>query len=266
MFSTRARNTLILILTLILLSNNATAGLDTRDPEGFVVATFNMQNGRDSGPREYIADSVGTFTQGKIEKALNLNGKQIFRTEANRNPFWANGEFTISAWVKCNPNQSHFYIVIQGWNISREESYYVSMDIENSGNLRGEIGGRDDKVYFVRTQNKNLADGKWHHLTFSYYAFAFRLFIDGKPAQHFEQGYLGNLKADVSRIRIDTVGEKRFNNVQIDELVMLEEGISEYEVKGLMRDGIKKFLQTMPVDPKDKVSTTWGTIKRDRNR
>ena len=50
--------------------------------------------------------------------------------------------------------------------------------------------------------------------------------------------------------------------VLVDEVGFFETGFSVYEVKGLYDDGLTDFLEAMPVDPRAKVATTWGALKR----
>ena len=38
--------------------------------------------------------------------------------------------------------------------------------------------------------------------------------------------------------------------------------VVSYEIKGLYKDGLQGFLEAMPVNPEEKVATTWSEIKR----
>ena len=47
----------------------------------------------------------------------------------------------------------------------------------------------------------------------------------------------------------------------IDDVGFFETGFSTYEIKGLYEDGLATFLETMPVSPQGRLTTTWGEIK-----
>ena len=51
-------------------------------------------------------------------------------------------------------------------------------------------------------------------------------------------------------------------SVLVDEVGFFEIGFSVDEVKGLYDDGLTDFLEAMPVDPREKVATTWGSNQK----
>lgn len=58
------------------------------------------------------------------------------------------------------------------------------------------------------------------------------------------------------------------SRILVDDLGFFGTGFSPYEIKALRnsQSGLKGFLEVMPVDPADKVATTWGGMKSQVNR
>ena len=123
----------------------------------------------------------------------------------------------------------------------------------------------DEKSESIETEDSNIADDSWHHIAYCKHADSYSLYIDGEVLKKERSAdYLG-FAGDRTFIRISGPSKVDMTgSVLVDEVGFFEIGFSVDEVKGLYDDGLTDFLEAMPVDPRKKVATTWGVIKRDR--
>ena len=70
------------------------------------------------------------------------------------------------------------------------------------------------------------------------------------------------LHGDVFLLWITSVGSLE-DTAYVDEVGFFQDNFSTYEIKGLYKDGFKKFLETMPVSPQGRLTTTWGELKSE---
>ena len=141
---------------------------------------------------------------------------------------------------------------------------YAGITVHNTGNVTGWL----EKPAGERTLADNVAlhstgvdvtDFKWHHVAFSRFGDIYTLFIDGKVVdRRYVDEYVSFLG---DKAHIYLFGRYLQGSVFIDDLVYLEIGLSVYEIKAIMQSGLDSFLEAMPVDPADKVATTWAAVK-----
>ena len=147
---------------------------------------------------------------------------------------------------------------------SEDDYYFADLVIHSSGNLGGHFRGDDkDEQSGTVTKNINVADGRWHHVAFTSYANTHRLFLDGEIVRQQRVGYMSFI-GDRTVLGVVGQADKKVSNVLVDDLAFFEIGLGTYAIKGLMKDGIDTFLETMPVEPADKVATTWAAVKNRR--
>ena len=85
------------------------------------------------------------------------------------------------------------------------------------------------------------------------------LFIDGKlVAKKYRGG--ATFSGEFTEIFIGS-SSPLTGDVFIDEVGIFRTGLSAYDMQGLYNDGLTKFLETMPVNPQDRMATTWGQLK-----
>ncbi|RKU22848.1 hypothetical protein C6503_03535 [Candidatus Poribacteria bacterium] len=270
---------LILVALLMNFVSKGHAGLDNEN-HGEVIALYRMENEDDVGSRNLHSKTNGTFVAGKNEKALLLKGQEYFAV-TDDDELRLYSHFTIAAWIKLGNQTSDFEILV-GSN-EKEFVAYISLAVEKTGNIRGVFRSddKDSNRSVVRTQNRNVTDGKWHHLVFTSYNNLHRLYIDGEEIIRKKINWSHIADLDTTLVCISSACDKWISgilaeenitvrgeniigtakNVLVDDVVILQTDLSEYEVKGLMADGLGKFLKRMPVDPQDMITTTWSKLK-----
>ena len=262
------------ILVLTFCAGIATEGLDGDGRFDSVIAVYHFENVTDSGPRGFdgdLLDSDGDLVteasivdDGKIDKCLQIRGDGAFGTVENQHFSLMDREFSIVAWVKLQQQTYIFNILVAGANDDNTYAGGIQLSIEPSGNIKGRhYDFEDEKSVSIETEDSNIADDSWHHIAYCKHADSYSLYIDGEVLKKERSAdYLG-FAGDGTFIRISGPSKVDMTgSVLVDEVGFFETGFSVDEVKGLYDDGLTDFLEAMPVDPREKVATTWGTIKR----
>ena len=257
------------IFVLTFCAGIATAGLDQDGRFDRVVAVYHFEDVTDSGPREFdglLIEEASIVDDGKVDKCLQLQEDGYFGTIDDQHLGIISREFSIVAWVKL-PQQTHsFSITAAGTNDDDTNAGAIRLSIEPSGDIKGtHIDFEDEKLVSIESEDKNVADSSWHHIAYSKYADTYTLFIDGEVVKkEHSTDYLGFVSNSTLIIIAGKTDENLTGTVFVDEVGFFETGFSVYEVKGLYDDGLTDFLEAMPVDPREKVTTTWGVLKGSR--
>lgn len=261
--------TFVSILLTLTFAVIATAGLDNAGLFDNVVAVYYFEDATDSGPREFdgsLRENASVVDNGKIGKCLRLRDEDGFAMFNALFLGLINKEFSITAWVKLNQQSEDFYMALAGHNDDNTFDGSISLYVLPSGNIKGlHADFEDEKLVSVESEGENINDNRWHHIAFTKYADTYRLFIDSAVVkEHESTDYLGFV-SDNTFITLSTSNDANITgDIFIDELGFFETGFSIYEIEGLYEDGLSDFLEAMPVDPQEKVATTWGELKRRR--
>ena len=117
------------------------------------------------------------------------------------------------------------------------------------------LGGENQLQILIENEMK---DRTWHHVTGTYDGKSVIIYLDGEVINEgdIKFNFLGTNDQD---LRIGCVRGKShyaFKDGSIDEVAIWSRALSEDEIRGAMRGPL------FPISPKDKVATTWGSIKR----
>ncbi len=257
---------LFLILVLFNVCIFVNAGLDEHGRFGEVIAVYYFDDSNDDGPNNFhgnLRNGASIVQGGKIGKCLKLRKDTYFAmlddtfSSIVRN-------FSIVAWIKTSNISAQGDISISYSGENDDDSISeISLDI-TSDEIYGIIAdGEDDEVDGLIARRLSIDDGKFHHIAFTLAEDFYRIFVDGEIVEEEKrQGYTGWVSNDTF-ILIDANRELT-NPVYVDEVGFFKTGFSVYEVRALMNVGLAKFLDAMPVDPQEKVATTWAEIKSGR--
>lgn len=257
---------LLLMLTFIATS---IAGLDETGRFDSVVAIYYFEDATDGGPREFdglLLENASIVDNGKVGKCLQLQGEDSFGMLNTLFLGLTDGEFSIITWIKLRQQSEEFYMTLAGHNDDDTFDGIIKLSVQSSGNIQGDqVDFEDEELVSIESENKNVADNKWHHIAFTKYANTYYLFIDGEIVKkHKTSDYLGFV-SDNTFITLSIANDANISgSIFVDELGFFETGFSVYEIKGLYDDGLSDFLEAMPVDPQEKMATTWGELKRRR--
>ena len=263
------------LLTLSLLVSAVNAGLDTDTVANHVIAIYHFESTKttdsgllyteDSGPQNlpgFLLEGATLVKGGKSGKGLSLVGDDTLGAGTSLFPHFAAVGFSIVAWVK-RPKQNGglvFYMI----GLYKEDRENVVSEIilgvTPTGNIKGtHITYPTDTSAVLTTQDENISDNKWHHIAYTLFAGTYTLFIDGEPVQKHKATVFPGYYGDEVLFFLRSPDSTR--KTRIDEVGFFETGFSAYEIKGLYEDGLATFLETMPVSPHGRLTTTWGEIK-----
>lgn len=230
-----------------------------------LIAVYYFQDATDSGPRGLdglLFNDASLVGRGRSGKCLQLKKDGYFGALGFDEPLnIMESKFSIVAWIRLPRQPFSFSFEVVGGHKERFVGR-IRLSVEPSGNIRGVH--HDTRLWhIIRSENANVADEKWHHIAYTKDAEVYRLFIDGEVVKKQRGketlGFLGRQTfiSIASRSPADLTG-----SMYVDEVGFFETGFSDFEIEKLYAHGLNAFLLTLPVDPKKKISTTWGEIKR----
>lgn len=251
------------------LASVATAGLDQAGKYNEVIAIYKFEDTSDSGPRELHGRFFGdaSIVRSGRGKVLKLANDADF--DATSDMFLAlTPDFTVAAWIGLK--SCCLTIAMRGYNEDETAEFgerdigYAGMNVNHDGNVSGwfdEIAGERTlgKSISLQSTNVDVTDFKWHHIAFSRFGDIYTLFVDGEVVDRRYVDEYVSFFGDRTHLYIFTYDLK--GNAFVDDAIFLEIGLSVYEIKAIMNSGLDAFLEAMPVDPADKVATTWAAVK-----
>ena len=175
-------------------------------------------------------------------------------------------EFAIGAWVKTEKligDCCNMIVSKESWGggLSRNYSMWMREQVTVGFTTTNPF---DD----VQARGIVITDGKWHHAVGTYDGKDLIQYVDGiaygknpagghtpsfNPSQQLHIGatWLGGLSLGMEGV--------------VDDVVVVNRGITEEEVKILMDQGLEKALGFQAVNPEGKMATTWAALKSVEN-
>ncbi|MCL1126013.1 sialate O-acetylesterase [Shewanella surugensis] len=181
------------------LSNSVNVDLWVREASSPLVLHYTFDNNNNapiidtaSGVPAVIAKTGVTFEHaGAINTAAYFNGSTVlhYLTEYPVYDFLdlnTNSDFSLSAWIKPDPNVINEQIIISNKYYYNSRSGFALTLANNGTALKAFIGTYDHATYIDKTKsfiagNTNLTDDQWHHVaaTFGFSSNLLSLYIDG---------------------------------------------------------------------------------------
>lgn len=265
--------TLFCILIIIAISNSAFADIN----KGIVSAwTFD-----DGSPKDFAGKNHGKinggveFVNGKFGKAASFNGKDGFISVPHSKDFdiLANG-LTCSAWIYVRNGKNHSAIIFKGPKVGWGALYLFRICTTSNTGMTWGVCSAGTEHWFA-TDNV-ITQNQWYFVC---------LTADGKQAiahvasekdgkVNIPASGQGNPKGTVSpyltfpespieigvgRAVNGTVGNDAYLDGIIDDIILWNRPLDEAEIAELAKGARPKNI--LAVDAKEKLSTTWGTIK-----
>ena len=267
----------LIVSMLIVVCGTVYAGLDQHGRFDEVIAVYKFENTTDSGPINYhgeLNDNASIVNNGKIGKCLKIESDGEFSAgDLDKSLSIVSSEFSVVAWVKTTSTTGAIWITATG--IQEGDSNYGSISMTifpgggHWGNIFGSISDDEDNDSYYTSENIDVSinDGKWHHFGFSLAEDFYRIFIDGEIVlEERENEYIGFLGFEGSIIGVwatSGTDDRKLNKPAfVDEVGFFETGFSVFEVQGLYQHGLTDFLEAMPVDSREKITITWGDLKK----
>ncbi len=195
---------------------------------------------------------------GKFGKALEFNGTTDWIEIPHDDILTVSKDVTVMAWIHTErhtgPGGERWQGIVAKGNNPRSYSFYTESPSEC---LHFSVGGSGSVC------NGKVALNEWQHVTAQVDGNTHRYWINGEMAGEFGGKNAPPGKADTSVVFIGTTGEgagRRFIGL-IDEVRVWNRALTEDEVNEQMEKG---HFELFPVDPRQKVTTTWGSIKTNK--
>ena len=222
----------------------------------------------DNDPRAGVKDHSGNghdglvkgnvkWVEGKFGEALEFPGASGNLVEIPHTPELSLVTFTIVAWYKGEATDSWQYLVSKEIpHNSRNYSIGVQKD---TGVMMTQItvGAEQWKTATGKTV---LTNGEWHHMAGTYDGTLIKSWVNGvMEAQTGEQGEPDHPEDEP--LRIGAVNGIPVKGV-IDEVALFSVALEEEDIQEIMNNGLAEALQILAVAPAEKLTLTWGRIKK----
>lgn len=203
--------------------------------------------------------------KGKVAEGLEFPGVSTSYISVREHMYEDTiDEITLTAWVKA-PARG----MIASWDRSEFFRFAVGDDV--GGNAATTFVAFDHCCpihdWFGKT---DVADDKWHHLVAWFDGKEKRIYVDGEldekiasptkviGAGQSRYGFIG-IGSEAAAFDAATGPTWAFNGI-MDEFMLFHRALSEDEIEHLAGGPEDPFA----VDPREKLSTTWATIKNPR--
>ena len=248
---------LLAICVLFSVTTAVHAGLD--DESLVLYLSFDKGNG-DSAEDKSIHGHDGelikdpTWVDGKFGKALEFDGtKQQHVMVPINDTLQLREQFSMAFWVKQGDTQ------IREWNYMVTAGELKWASILKNGDKKTYIFTRSGGTWAQRAVSDDIQPEDWVHLAVTYDTDSeIVIYNDGKKAGG------GAKPPPVDEIDGSVMvgarhpGQEFFTGI-IDEVFVFNRIIDEAEVNEIMSGDF------LPVEPAEKLATTWGGIKADRD-
>ena len=233
------------------------------DKHSVVVWLFN------EGKGDAVADFSGNGHEGKFDgnpkwvkaefsMGLEIPGDDSGYVVVESSDKLKLEQLTIEAWVKVEKATGKWQGIICKQNSGCTNRNYGIWVHNTNGNLHAQIGFGGGCDYSIDGTTV-ITDNKWHHLAFTYDGKMGRLYVDGKMETETPYGKTPHQSDDPI-----TIGVPNLNNANgllgiIDEARISNIARTEAEINEAMTKGLAVLLG---VEPTDKLTATWGKIKK----
>lgn len=166
------------------------------------------------------------------------------------------GDNTITAWFQLSKEGTEDTQIIIGKGSGQES--YIFLGIDGAKRVPYLL------FFFPGCHtlfgNTPVVDGEWHHIAGTYDLTAMRVYVDGVLDSE-----LADTKKFKKNIEELAIGAKSGGSSPvkgiIDEVGVFNRALTADEINNIMKNGLRRATGPKAILNKDKVSTTWGSIK-----
>ena len=199
---------------------------------------------------------------GKYGKAIELDGQSQWVEIMHNETLTVDKDVTVMAWINIErhsgPGGVNWQGIVSKGNSPRSYSFYTHLPTQCLHFSIGPAGG-----FGSSTCSTAISLNEWVHVAAQLESGTHRYWVNGVNAGETggKADPVGN--ADTSNVFIGTTAEgvSRLLLGLIDEVRIWNRALSEDEVIDQMNKG---HLELFPVDPRQKLATTWGTLKTQK--
>jgi len=218
------------------------ANPDQEDAEtsGGMIAYWKLNEGNGTTASDSSGINHGTlvngpvWTGGKVGNALNFDGVDDYVDAPAPNQLSGNTAFTISFWMKYNPQPSRIWIMDIG-NRSNPINTTVHWLINTNGLTQfGFWSGVQNQFYISSYQ------GKWVFVTTVYDGYRISTYLDGVKVDEDVVSGLEYIQPIRTYIGLKVPMESHFNGL-IDEVAIYNRVLTATEIQGHYQKGLRGF-------------------------
>ena len=201
------------------------------------------------------------FEDGKFGKAVVAAGGGSIDVQDSKSIQSVSDELTVAAWFRVDTD-SDTGVRKNGAFLLEDQS--AGEPIPDGFSFRVWTDAGITPGFYGKTE---LEQKKWYHVAGTYDGLNVEMYVDGEPES--EKGALDSAKADwkpewngkvaAGQVLQLKFGPESFTGA-IDEIVLLSRALEQEEIQQLMNGWDEAF----PVEPEDKLATTWGRLKITR--
>ncbi len=254
--------TLLIMLTLITFVASFAHALS--EPEDSLILymsfdTIDGENAVDHSKYENHGEMKGApkHVEGKFGKALLLNGSSDWVVVPHHETLTVDKAVTVMAWINperiAGPNNAQWQGILAKSNGPRSYSFYTET---GKGCLHLSVNGGGSAC------DGKVVENEWQHVAAQVDDGVHRYWINGENVGEYAGKPNPPGKADTANVFIGKTheGNREFLGL-IDEVRIWNRALTEEEVIEQMEKG---HFELFPVDPRQKLTTTWGTIKTEK--
>ena len=255
-----------LFIMLILIAFTASFAYAANEPEDSLILYFSFdeldgENTIDHSKYENHGEMVGKpkHVEGKFGKALELNGKDDWVVVPHHEILTVDNSVTVMAWINTERHQGpagqRWQGIVAKSNGPRSYSFYTEFPSEC---LHLSVGGGS-------VCNKKVPLNEWVHVVAQVDdGTTHKYWVNGEAAGEFGGKNAPPGKADTADVLVGRTheGNREFLGL-IDEVRIWNRALDEDEVIEQMESG---YFELFAVDPRQKLATTWGHLKKTSRR
>ena len=203
------------------------------------------------------------WVDGKLGKALEFSASSDFVAVEDDAAFHIEDEITQAAWIYLNRLPSAHAIVF-GTRMGgggRHIGFGYGMNPANG--IKVWTNGAGGGFLDINDNKTGLDTDKWYYLAYTHTSDnkgLVEIYVDGEVTHSQDSNNPVAPAGATSQVQIGTWSGEAWPGI-VDEVRLWNRALSPDEVKESMQLGMAEFLA---VDPKDKLATSWGKIKRLR--
>lgn len=245
--------TILLVLSLLVCST-ASFALDKKSLVGaWLFDEKSDKEIKDSSGNNLHAEIVeGTKrVDGKFGGAIEFGGSDM--AQVPDDPKLDLESFTIAAWIKVKGQSGKWQIIASKENRGPTARNYGIFCNINTGVIHYSFTTSNGwKSYDAKTV---VTDGSWHHVAATYENPNFKMYLDGTVNDEVAPSTKPDTHDNVLFIGGCDIGDYWMTGI-IDEIVLFNKALSEKEI-GELQKGLN-----LSVQPEQKLTTTWGRLKK----
>ncbi len=203
------------------------------------------------------------WVDGKFGKALEFSASSDFVAVADDETFHIEDEITQAAWVNLDRLPSAHAIVFGTRTGGGGRNIGFGYGMNPSNGLKVWTNGAGGGFKDINDNATELDTGKWYYLSYTHTSDnngKVTIYVDGEVTHEEDSNNPVAPAGATSQIQIGTWAGEAWPGI-VDEVRLWNRALSDDEMKQSMDMGADEFLA---VNPKDKLATTWGQIKRLR--